>query len=65
MYFNYLSQPKKMSNITTFTKVHTQVMKLSARKSRVLALAIGQPQGSHVLTAVSKARPQLGHCVSF
>lgn len=60
MYFNYLSQSKKMSNIMIFTKVHTQVMKLSARKSRWFALAIGQPQGSHALTAVSEQGHSLG-----
>lgn len=60
MYFNYLSQPKNMSNITIFTKVHTQVMKLSARKSRWFALAIGQPQGSHASTAVSEQGHSLG-----
>lgn len=60
MYFNYLSQPKKMSNIMTFTKVHTQVRKLGSRKSHWFALAIGQPQGSHTLTAVSEQGHSLG-----
>lgn len=46
----------------TFTKVHTQVRKLGSRKSHWFALAIGQPQGSHTLTAVSEQGHSLALC---